>query len=96
MSSLPAFDPATCRSCGAAVIFVTSGKSPAKLILDAKPEKRVIVARVRHLHLLAATDGSKHLDDPVGAVIDVYTDHHATCSDAAAWHGRTRAGANDQ
>lgn len=63
----------TCRSCPAEVIFVPSAKSGARMILDAKPEKRVILLE-RGAPL-----------PKVAQVVDAYTDHHATCPRAGDW-----------
>jgi hypothetical protein len=81
----------TCRSCDAEVVFVPSAKSGAPMILDAKPEKRVVLiddSPTRSSHQLAFAE------NPLNAkahVVSVYTDHHATCPNAADWKGRTRA-----
>ncbi|MGH2683012.1 MAG: hypothetical protein ACRDIX_07245 [Actinomycetota bacterium] len=73
-----------CRSCGAEVVFVPSAASTSVLILDAKPEKRVVLSdgagrEVRPTHPAARA-----------RVVDVYTDHHVTCPNADQWRGRTR------
>lgn len=85
-----------CQSCDAAVVFVPSAKSGKAMILDAKPEKRVIVG-----HALTSDEGehapafildqAKHIcDHAVARVVDVYVDHHVTCPKAAEWKGRRR------
>jgi hypothetical protein len=73
-----------CRSCGAEVFFVPSGSSTRVLIVDAKPEKRVVL-----------TDGAGRWISPQhesarAHIVDTYTDHHATCPDAEVWKGRNR------
>lgn len=68
----------TCRSCEAEVVFVPSATTGNPMILDAKPAKGVVLQRVM-------PDGHA-----TAAVVDVYTDHHATCPDAAAWKGKHR------
>jgi arginine repressor len=79
-----------CRSCGAEVIFVPSAKTGKPMILDAKPEKRVVLVRSNDQQVIyRATPGSA---DPAARVIDTYIDHHATCPQAAEWKGRRRAG----
>ena len=75
----------TCRSCGAEVVFVPSAASGKPMILNAFPAKGVVLRN--------DLGYSADVGDPAGAayVIDVYTDHHATCPAAAAWKGKTRA-----
>ena len=76
----------TCRSCGAEVLFVPSATTGKAMILDARPERRVLVQNQR-------APGRSEMPGATGAVarvIDAYTDHHVTCPDAAAWKGRTR------
>jgi hypothetical protein len=84
-----------CRSCGAEVIFVPSAKTGKTMILDAKPEKRIVLTDGEAGGGLFV--GLKHSDYTGGQarayVADVYVDHHATCPQAAQWKGRTRAGA---
>lgn len=80
----------TCRSCEAEVVFVRSDHSTATMILDAKPEKRLV------LHNVMGENGPSLWFGPLdktarARVVDAYTDHHATCPDAKAWTGRTRA-----
>lgn len=79
----------TCRSCPAEVVFVKSATTGKAMILDAKPAKGVVLTDpTMNMHGLLAFD-----DDPAHAearVVDVYTDHHVTCPDAAAWKGRRR------
>ncbi|MGH2711371.1 MAG: hypothetical protein ACRDH9_09240 [Actinomycetota bacterium] len=79
-SPAPALDK--CRSCKADVIFVPSAKSGKPLILDAKPSKGVVLGR-------GVPFG--HIPMQVANVVDVYTDHHVTCPNAADWKGRTRS-----
>jgi hypothetical protein len=90
-----------CLSCGAAVLSVASATSEKTMILDLKPEKRVVLGRkvieppgqeewrdALVLNLPERIDGL-----PIhkfARVVDVYTDHHATCPDAAGWKGRKR------
>jgi hypothetical protein len=79
----------TCRSCDAEVIFLPSAKTGKPMILDAKPTKGVVLQRppLRELE-----DGTPDLTTQpwVGAVVDIYTDHHVTCPKAKEWQGRTR------
>jgi hypothetical protein len=82
---------AECRSCQAEVIFVPSAKTGKPMILDAKPEKRVVLV---HGHepddlCLAPPPDNTH----AARVVDTYVDHHVTCPAAASWKGRTRADA---
>ncbi len=61
----------TCSACHAEVVFVPSAKTGKAMILDAKPKKGVVIEQV----ILGSGPG-----DPRRAkVVDVYTDHHATC-----------------
>jgi len=73
-----------CASCAAPVFFVPSAKSGKPMILDAKPGKGIVIRN----------DVGEHTgpDDAAASahVVDVYTDHHATCPDAAAWKGKHR------
>ena len=85
----------TCRSCKAEVIFVPSAKTGKPMILDAKPEKRIVLLAPagRDPSVLATPwPESPWPDGKVAKVIDTYVDHHATCPAAAQWKGRRRAG----
>jgi hypothetical protein len=77
----------TCRSCPAEVIFVPSAKSGKNMILDARPTKGVVlVARSAGDEELWRAEDAKYFDEsPVARVVDVYTDHHATCPRAEDW-----------
>jgi hypothetical protein len=83
----------TCQTpgCGAEVIFVPSAKSGKSMILDAKPKKGIVTGVDVGVHF-----GESFMFEPPGEdgivaiVVDVYTDHHATCPGAKAWAGRTR------
>jgi hypothetical protein len=70
----------TCR-------FVPSAKTGKSMILDAKPAKGVAVVAAGSVPDVYPTQS---LDTQVASVVDVYTDHHVTCPDAAAWKGKTR------
>jgi hypothetical protein len=79
-----------CRSCGADVIFVPSAKSGKPMILDAKPEKRIVL-------VVAEGTGGSHnilaipeIEHKAARIVDTYTDHHATCPAAKDWKGRHR------
>jgi len=84
----------TCKSCDAEVVFVPSAKSGKPMILDAKPRKGV-VCLVGEIDFTVngevglagvigrATDAD--LYDAHAAVVNVYTDHHATCPKVAEW-----------
>lgn len=83
----------TCRSCQAEVLFVPSAKTGRPMILDATPEKRVVLTEdltsselALHGALGADIDGRYQ----VARVVSVYTDHHATCPAAGQWKGRSR------
>jgi hypothetical protein len=60
------------------------------MILDAKPAKGVVL-RWDDLGTYGDRlgEGDGH-GTQVADVLDVYTDHHATCPDAAAWKGKAR------
>jgi hypothetical protein len=81
----------TCRSCGAEVVFVPSETTGRRMILDARPSKAVLL-----IWDDAGTfgdrlgEGDYRAGTQVARVVDVYTDHHATCPDAAAWEGKAR------
>lgn len=83
-----------CRSCGAGVVFVPSAKTGRPMILDAKPEKRVVVGHVLestkdHASAFIADVGGV-CSHAVARIVDVFTDHHVSCPDGPAWKGRTR------
>jgi hypothetical protein len=83
----------TCRSCHAPVLFVPSAKSGKPMILNATAEKRIVLGSA--ITTLEPNDGmvvgAQHPDAPIVArVVDVYTDHHATCSKASEWKGLRR------
>lgn len=69
-------------TCGAEVAFVRSAKSGKRMILDADPQKRIV---------LVAPDGTilerdaLFTDEAVARVVDTYLDHHATCPDVAGF-----------
>lgn len=68
-----------CRSCQADVLFVPSAKNPDKnMILDLRPGKGIVLERLYTLDQVRAK------------VVDVYTDHHATCPNADQWVKRGR------
>lgn len=69
----------TCRSCEAEIVFVPSAKSGKAMILDAKPSKGVVLVD------LLAPGTRKVSADSVARVVDVYTDHHATCPHFEDW-----------
>lgn len=67
----------TCRSCPAEVVFVRSATTGKNMILDAKPKKGIVID----------PSGPDTPGFQVARVVDVYTDHHATCPRAADWRG---------
>lgn len=82
--------PATCRSCDAEVVFVPSAKSGRPMILDAEPRKGVVLTdRTMTLHGLVGLADEIDVSSEA-RVVDVYTDHHATCPAAGEWKGRRR------
>lgn len=83
----------TCRSCGAEVVFVPSATSGKAIILDAKPEKRVVILG----EPISAVPSFISGGDPTAigqlgkaSVVSTWTDHHVTCPDAASWKGKRR------
>jgi hypothetical protein len=83
-----------CRSCQAEVVFVPSAKSGRPQILDAKPKKGIVL---QELPAFAGANvvarRSRYDLDPENVqalVVDVYTDHHSTCPQAADWKGKKR------
>lgn len=78
---------ATCRSCGAPVVFAPSATSDKTMILDAKVERRIVFEEElqdfgtgpygEQLYVKAGIDSAR--------VVDTYVDHHATCPEAEAW-----------
>jgi hypothetical protein len=82
----------TCNSCDAEVMFVPSAKSGKSMILDAKPVKGVVVssfAGALALHPGQALVAG-NANEQRASVVDVYTDHHATCPLADEWRGKKR------
>lgn len=78
-----------CRSCRWPVVFVPSAKTGRPMILDAAPSKGVVL--VGHPIGVDNAFDVVGADDTLARVVDVYTDHHATCPNAAAWKGKSRA-----
>jgi hypothetical protein len=80
---------ATCRGrgCGAEVVFVPSAKSGRPMVLDAKPAKGVVIYPdpIEAVGPGPTFTGGGFEGRRVAAVVDVYTDHHATCPDAGAF-----------
>lgn len=76
----------TCRSCEAEVIFVPSSKTGRPMILNATPAKSVILVEPIGPLLIVR----REVEGSAAAVVDVYTDHHATCPAAAEWKGKKR------
>lgn len=77
----------TCKSCDAEVVFVPSAKSGKAMILDAKPSKGVAIYDRFNEEVVAAKDLASYRDSSnlQAEVVDVFTDHHATCPDAASY-----------
>jgi hypothetical protein len=81
----------TCRSCGADVLFVPSAKSGKPMILDAKPEKRIVLGTPHtDAELIIHGDHLDERDYQIARVVDTYIDHHATCPKAEQWKGKRR------
>jgi len=91
----------TCRSCGADVRFVPSAKSGKAMILNAQPEKRLVLVvaddgRPPHpAGPLTLATNPREIDPSViehyrARMVDTYVDHHATCPAAKKWKGRHR------
>ncbi len=77
-------------TCGAEVVFVPSAKSGRPMVLDAKPRKGIIL--LDDGTYFDPEDGGQIIVDgrinhqpsgAVAAVVEVWTDHHATCPDFA-------------
>lgn len=73
-----------CRSCNAEVVFVRSATTGKNVILDAKPVKGIVLASQT-----GQLDSSAE-DPRFARVVDIYTDHHATCPHAEAWRDRSK------
>jgi hypothetical protein len=82
----------TCRSCQAEVVFVPSAKTGKAMILDAETRKGVILTDPSmNLHGLVGLVKLEEVSGRAEAnVVDVFTDHHATCPNADAWKGKHR------
>jgi hypothetical protein len=61
-------DTSSCRSCGAAIVWVVMRPSGKRMPLDAKPEKRITLDVI---------------DDGVAEMTETYTSHFANCPNAA-------------
>lgn len=61
-------DHATCRSCGAAILWVVTA-SGKRMPLDASPEKRFVI---------------EPQEPPLALSRDTYVSHFSTCPNAAA------------
>jgi hypothetical protein len=79
-----------CQSCDAEVVFVPSARSGKAMILDAEPKKGVVL-RWDDVGTIGDRlgEGDQH-GAQVADIVNVYTDHHATCPHAAAWKGKHR------
>ena len=66
-----------CKSCQAEVLFVKSATSEKFMILNKKPEKRIIIT--------ISDDG---VTPPKARIVDTYTDHHSTCPDAEKYRDK--------
>jgi hypothetical protein len=75
--------------CGAPVIFVPSATTGRKMILDAKPEKRVVLVARGPMTTLEPYEPGAEL---VAKVIDTHLDHHSTCTAFELYQQRQRAG----
>lgn len=77
---------ANCRSCGALIRWVTSGRTGKRMPIDAEPSLsgnlrlKVLVGVVTALVVPAGPERSR-LRSEDGA----YISHHATCPDGRAW-----------
>ena len=80
-----------CRgpNCGAEILFVKTEKGKLQ-VLDAEPKKGVVLftgdSNPRLRKTLAEAEST--LTPTYSVVVDVFTDHHATCPDAALFEGR--------
>lgn len=81
-------NPATCRSCGAAILWATS-PTGKRIPLDANPhpdgtvQLDAAVARV-------LKDAELHYARSVAVGPTLYLSHFATCPDAKQWRGHDR------
>lgn len=85
----------TCRSCRADVVFVKSAATGKPMILDAKPDKGIVIfdgfnGEIATLHHVLGERGQEYREQCTALLADVWTDHHVTCPDAASWKGRHR------
>lgn len=71
--------------CGAEIIFVKTinGKSQ---VLDAKPKKGVVLV-LEQDPLVLASQQDLEVDDARARVVNIWTDHHATCPNAYKFKG---------
>jgi hypothetical protein len=76
--------------CGADIIDVRTIKG-AKQVLDAEPTKGIVMVDAVIGDQLAS--GFKAPETMVSRVVNVWTDHHATCSAFKAYQERRRANA---
>lgn len=83
----------SCKSCGAAVMFVKSERGKT-MCLNAAPDPErgnVIVSRDSG-HELARVLNAEHAKTVRALGDEVYLSHHATCPDAQRWN-KTRTAA---
>jgi hypothetical protein len=82
--------------CGAEILDVVTVKG-AKQVLDATPEKRIIIvdsANYTDGEVQFHAPGPSH--GPKAKVVNTYVDHHATCTAFAAKVERERAAKADR
>jgi hypothetical protein len=74
----------TCSACEAEVVFVPSARTGKPMILDAEPEKRIVlldggtepVYGIDHVRAVLRSGTGR------AKVASVFIDHHATCPEA--------------
>lgn len=75
---------ARCRSCNADVVFIRSHKTGKPMILNAAPEKRVVIQDNDGVIARVPADGPA-APEADALVVDTFTPHHATCPAADKW-----------
>jgi len=69
-----------CSACQADVVFVRNEGSGRTMILDAKPEKRVVLLELGDpIYSVAQVLPALQSGTATGQVASVFVDHHATC-----------------
>lgn len=81
---------ATCRSCGADIIWAETVNGKA-IPLDAKPERRQVFVLSEDNLILAGREDVVNANETTVRTVPTYTPHHATCPQGEAWRKAKRS-----